>query len=107
MIRAGRLRHKVLLQINVPATADAAGHGDESWRTKAAAWASIEPIAGQERFRTQQIQPDATHAVRLRYHDLIDTTWRIKFGDRTFGIQSIQNRDERGESLELICKEAL
>lgn len=66
-MRAGRMRHKVILQ--QPAISRESSYGDpsETWTTVTSAWAEVEPLSGSELFRARQVQSDVTHRVSMRH----------------------------------------
>ena len=68
-------------------------------------WAGIWPTSAKE--TVQSMQPDMviSHRIRIRYRSVLRPDWRLKFGNRWFNIVSIINPNERGEWLDLMCKE--
>ena len=105
-MRAGKLRHRVIVQRRVEAT-DPQGGIEESWTTLAYRWASVEPLRGTELFTAQQIEPKTTHRVRLRWDSepLLSTKDRLEFRGRVLNIGSMLNVDERRREFELMCEE--
>jgi head-tail adaptor len=51
------------------------------------------------------INATATHLLRGPYHAQLAANARIRFGDRTFDVQSVHDRDQRQIELEVICHE--
>ena len=108
-MRVGRLRHRVQIQ-SATESADSFGEPTFTWATYARRLASIEPLQGRELFTAQQVNPEITIRVRLRYdQDLADLTpkHRLVFGSRTLEIDSVIKPDERNRELQLLCKEAV
>lgn len=105
MIRAGSLRHSVVIQERT-LTADAYGGRTEAWATFATVWANVEPLSSSEQWRAQQVQSSVSHKVTIRYLAGIDSKMRVKHGTRYLHIGSIRNVDERNIELELLCTEA-
>ena len=107
-MRAGTLRHRVIVQRRAETT-DAQGGIEESWTTLAYRWASVEPLRGTELFTAQQIEPKTTHRVRLRWDSepLLSTKDRLQMRDsgRILNIGSMLNVDERRREFELTCEE--
>ena len=105
-LAAGRLNKRVTLQ---RATAARDGHGQpiETWSNAAVVWAAIEPIRGREYFAAQQFATEVTHRLRIRYRSDVRATWRVRYGTRTFRIESVIDPLERHETLELMCVEVL
>lgn len=70
MIRAGRLRHIVVVQQLTENSPQQTGTGepDQSWTTyHANAPASIEPVIGREFFAGDQVQSEVDTKIRMRY----------------------------------------
>lgn len=110
-MEAGKLRHRVVIEKNTPSL-DAYGQPVPGWPPGGGAvfalrWASVEPLRGRELFTAQQVKPDVTHRVRLRWLKGLTTAMRIRHAGRYLNIDSIINRDERNIELELICHEAV
>jgi SPP1 family predicted phage head-tail adaptor len=106
-MRAGELRHRVSLQTNGGTSVDAYGARAQSWTTTVTVWAAVEPLHGNELFRAQQVQAEATSRIRLRGGVTLTPQSRILFGARVFEVLSVQNLDERGQELQAICKELI
>lgn len=79
------------------------------WTTQATVWASITPLSGREFVEAKQRQIDATVRITIRYRaDMLPTpNWRVKFGSRIYDIDSVINRDERGRTVDLMCREVM
>lgn len=103
-MRAGKLRNVIEIQRYSEAQ-DSYGEMIRGWTTDITAHASIEPLNGRERFEAQQIIPDVTHTVIMRYQADVTPKHRVRFNGRTFNIMSVLNIDERNRELQLLCKE--
>ena len=107
-MQAGFLRNQVELQTNSPSTN---GFGEQiaSWTTVATVWASITPLSGREFVEAKAREVDATVRITIRYRsDMLPTpNWRVKFGSRYYDIDSVINRDERGKTVDLMCREVM
>ncbi len=107
-MRAGKLRQRVILQRRAETT-DAQGGIEESWTTLGYRWASVEPLKGTELFTAQQVKPQMTHRVRLRWDSepLLSSKDRLQMRDsgRILNIGSMLNVDERRREFELMCEE--
>ncbi len=106
MIRAGELRHKIIIQQNTP-TRDAMNAEVDSWADYATVWASIEPIRGKEFWDSQQINAEITGKIKLRYLAGVISKMRVKFGMRIFEILSVINPGEKNRELQLMVKESV
>lgn len=103
-MEAGHLRHRVQLD-HYTVAANAVGDPVKSWASVAEVWASIEPLSGRELEWAQQQHAQAAIRVTMRYRAGIDTTYRIRFGTRTFEVLAVVNPDERNETLVVTCRE--
>ena len=79
---------------------------DATWSDSFKQWAEIMPLSGDEELTARQINPRASHRIRMRWDDKVDTT-RIRFyhNDRTFWVASSRNLDYRNRIWEFICSE--
>ena len=103
-MRAGTLRHKVVIQQNTP-TRDSYGAEVEAWTDYATVWASIEPARGREFWESQQVNAEVTGKISIRYLAGITPKMRVKHGSRIFEIISVINPEERNRELQLMVKE--
>lgn len=106
MIRAGELRHKVIIQQNTPKR-DAMNAEVDSWAEYATVWASIEPIRGKEFWDSQQVNAEITGKIKLRYLSGITSKMRVKYETRIFEILSVINPGEKNRELQLMVKESV
>ena len=106
VIRAGRLRHEVIIQ-EVTQTRDTSGSVTESWSTTDTVRAEIKPIksAGSERFIHEQVMSVGTHMVTIRYQGDVTPKHRILWGSRIFDINDVRDDYEKNRTMELICTE--
>lgn len=103
-MRAGWLRHR--LTIEAPhSTKNTFGEDVVTWVDEATVWASVEPLRGREYLEARQQQAEVTHRVAMRYRDGVEPKKRLRFGQRRLLIESVVNPLERGERLELMCRE--
>ena len=105
-MRAGRLRHRLVLQSKTY-TRDSYGGAIVGWTTEATVWGAIEPLSGRELFAQQQVQPEAQVRIVLRYYSGLDTTWRVTNGGLYYDIVEVINRDMRNEMLTLLCRQGV
>lgn len=104
MLAAGKLNRRVTLQTRTSTVDDGGGH-TEAWADTATLWARVSPLTGVERYAAQQVQSGLSTEVEIRHRSGVVPQQRFKFGTRLLYIQSVINRDERGESLVCICEE--
>lgn len=102
-MRAGPLRHRVTIQ-ELAEVQNTFGEVPQVWQDAEVSWASVEPLAGRELFAAQQVRPELTHKIVMRYRQ-ISTKNRILFGNRIFNIDSVVNKDERNVMLTIMAIE--
>lgn len=108
-MRAGRLRHRVVLQAPNP-TLDTYGQPIRGWATGITVWASVEPLNGREYFRAQAEQGETRVRMRLRYGSeisAITAAWRVTFDSKVYNIQSVIQPDEVNREIILMCSEGV
>lgn len=71
-MRAGRLRHVIVLQQRVRTT-NSTGEAVSSWTDLETLFASIRPIRGREDHLAQQVQAKSTHEIEIRFCPHITT----------------------------------
>ena len=103
-MRAGNLRYFVEIQQNTQSQ-DSAGALVDSWVSFASVWAAVWPVSAKEHIAGNVEQMTVTHRVKIRFLPGVKANMRILFSSRVFDIVSIINPDERGEQLDLLCKE--
>ena len=69
-MRAGRLRHKVIVQQPNISTKDTLGDITESWTQYVTQWASVSPLRGRELEVAQQRYGEVTHEIVTREEKL-------------------------------------
>ncbi len=104
MMRAGALRHRVLLEsaVKVP---DGGGGVVETWEEVAPLWVAIRPLSGREAMAAGQFASRLTHEITLRYRVLVLPEMRFRKGDRIFEIRAVMDVDERHRWLRVLCEE--
>lgn len=105
-MRAGRLRRRVTLQS--PTTSrDAYGDDVPTWSTEFSRWGGVEPLGGSEFWDGQQETAVQSIRVVLRYDTstaTIEPDWRVKYGQKLFDIEYIENVGELDRQLTLTCR---
>ena len=105
-MRAGRLRHKVVIEQPTEAQG-ASGATTKTWSTFATTKASITPMTGSEGMAAKERQATVTHEIKIRWMDGIKTTMRVFYDSRYFYIKSSLIMNERGREINLICLEGV
>lgn len=103
-LEAGRLRHRVEIQ-RAHDVQDAFGEPVKAWNTVATVWAAVEPMTGDERFRSDQETAERPVRILMRHRADVTVKHRIKFGSRLFDVQSVTDPGFQAAMLELICEE--
>lgn len=107
-LNAGRLDKRVTVQSSVFSD-DGAGGQSIAWLDVATVWASIDTGSGREFMAAQQLLPELTHLVTIRYRDDVTAANRLIYlsrgNTRVLTIQSKIDPLERHEQLVLSCKE--
>lgn len=110
MQRAGNLRHRIVLQRNVPVRSDT-GVIEDDWQDVTSLWASISTQGGREFYAARQVNSDLTHDIVIRYYPGVEEKMRVLFRDfkdnteRLYYIDSVFNVDGRKDYLHLFCRE--
>ena len=104
-MRAGYLRHRLALK-SKSVSRDTFGEEDITWTTTATVWGSVEPLRGREYMEARQGQADVSHRVVIRYRTGVVPTMQVVMEDgKTLVVDSVINRLEKEEMLELMCRE--
>lgn len=109
-MRAGRLKHRVVLQRRAE-TQNAIGEVVWSYEDVATVWASVEPLQGREFFGAAQVQSDVTTRIRIRYRAGVNTKMRAvhvaQDGSPTlydfYDIQAVIEPHRARRELQLMC----
>jgi SPP1 family predicted phage head-tail adaptor len=68
-------------------------------------WAWIRPLSGRELWQAQQVQPQVTHKVTIRFRTGVTPAMKVRYAGRDLNIFAVLNLEERDEQLELQCFE--
>lgn len=109
----GKLRHHLEIQEEItPTPTDSFGAPKPKWTTVAKRYAEIEGIEGRELWQGQQVRPDVTHGITIRYYqnskgEPLGPKQRLKWVKRIFNIESAINIGERkrGTEMHVMVKE--
>lgn len=105
-MRAGRLRHRLNLQVSVD-TKDAGGGLIETWAALSTVWGAIITLSGRELVDAQKINSEITHRIEIRYLSTVNAKGRALFGSRIFQTFEVLNIDERNREMHIGAKEVL
>lgn len=104
-MRAGSLKHQVLIQEKTVTGTGDRGQPVYTWNTLITVPASISPLNGRKAEIARQLVASATHTVTLRYYAGLTETMRLLYGSRVFNIGFIKNLDELNFTQELLVTE--
>ena len=109
-IPSGKLRFFARIEQDSGTTRNSVGEVTESWSEFAAAWMDIVKLSGGELVTAQQIKPNSTHQVTMRYQDGVTSDMRIKWNPTpastaTIHIVDVNNLDYGNHTLEMLAKE--
>lgn len=104
VIRAGRLRHRVQLEVKAEDVV-LGSRTTAEWAPETALWARVRPLSGRELESAQQIVAEASHEVQCWYDERVTEGKRFLLKDRGLEIEHVANVDERDEELLCICVE--
>lgn len=107
-MRAGRLRHRIRIrQYSEIASADTLGQKVKTYVDGPIVWGSVEPLTGKELFTAQQVASRVTHKVTIRGRVVLRPRDHLVHDSRTFQVENVMDREERGITLESLCTEAV
>jgi SPP1 family predicted phage head-tail adaptor len=102
----GRLRIPVVIQRPVYATKEN-GERVATWETVTRAYASIEPLQGQQLERAKAFGATVTHKMITRWQQGISPDMRVVFGNRKFSITAALNVEEANRELDIYATEVI
>jgi SPP1 family predicted phage head-tail adaptor len=100
----GELDKRIIIESDTKVSDDMGGY-TTTWATYTTVWAAIWPMSAKEQLQNMQSNMEVSHRIRIRYMDSFSNDYRIKYGSRYFNIVSVINPREKGEWLDLLCKE--
>jgi SPP1 family predicted phage head-tail adaptor len=110
VLRAGSLRHRVILQRPVETQNSVTGEMNIAWEDVATLWASIEPISAREFIAAQVEHSKVTTRITIRYRKNINPNMRLYHRAKQvyYNIHGILSDKESGfEYLTLPCSEGV
>ncbi|PHM46502.1 phage head closure protein [Xenorhabdus miraniensis] len=104
-MKAGRLRHRILLQHFVQITLPS-GQRRQEWQDVATVWAEVRHISGRELLASGAALSETTVRVWLRYRPDVTSAFRLVFRGQVYDIQAVIP-DPKRIQLELLCKQGV
>ena len=106
-MRAGKLRHRIVLQAK-SATTDEYGGPVEVWADVATNIpASVEPLSGRELVNAQTVNAEVTTRITMRYRAGVIAANRIVFEGKFYNLQSIVDPEMKHRELIIMASEGL
>jgi SPP1 family predicted phage head-tail adaptor len=100
----GMLRSRIIIEEKAIADNGFGGHS-ETWSTLATVWAKVEHLSGRELQMAQQVAPEISDEVTMRYRSgLSTTTNRINYAGQHLNIRDIKDLDNMHRWLYLKCE---
>ena len=100
----GSLNKIITLQYQTR-VADGYGGFQITWNDAATIFAAIWPVSASEQIQANAPTMVVSHRIRIRYRRDIRASWRIKYGEKYYGIVSITNQDMANRYLDILAKE--
>ena len=104
-MRAGLLRHRIVIQQPTETRDSVYGGIESTWATFRTWHAAVLPSVGNEQFTEGRERALRQVAFRMRWTSGITPKMRISWDDRIFDITSIQNIEERNSELMIQTEE--
>jgi len=109
-IPSGRLRFFARIEQDSGTSRNSVGEVVESWAEVSTAWMDIIKLSGGELVTAQQIKPNSTHQVTMRYQSGVTSDMRIKWNPTTSStttihIVDVNNVDYGNHTLLILAKE--
>ncbi len=107
-MRAGKLRHHVMLQRTEYSQDPVSGDVTPSWVDVDKVWAAIEPLSAREFIAAAAGQSEVTSRVVIRYRPGITSAMRVLHRGKVYNIQGVlTDMDSGRDYLTLPCSEGL
>lgn len=102
----GQLRHRLTLQMVTSSSKNSFGEEVDTTADMGKVWGSVVPLSGRELQAAQQAQSRTTHKIIIRHRENVTPRSRIIYDGRTFEVEAITNREERGRWLDIMAVES-
>lgn len=89
MIAAGQLRHRVVIEVQVPVRDFLTGAQLIRWQPLAIVWARITPLSARELVAGQAIDSKVTARVVIRWRPDVTAKCRLVHGGRIYNIEGV------------------
>jgi len=103
-MRAGLLRHRVMLQEPIKAQNDV-GEEEIVWRDVKEVPAEVLEMRGREYLTAREVHSELTTTIRIRHRTDVTVEWRVTHGSRAYDVEHVVDLGGRRRELELLCSE--
>lgn len=103
-MRAGLLRHQIVIEQRAVAALDGYGGNSAAWQTFATVWAQVEPTTGREYVKDGANKGALLTRFMLRYLPGVTQQMRVTFGGVQYNIREVINERTRDRTTTLICE---
>lgn len=110
MLKAGKLRHRVVIQRPVETQNSTTGATTVTWQDVATVWAAIEPLSAREFIAAQAENSKVSTRITVRYRADLTHEMRLYHAakDKIYNIEGVLSDKESGlEYLTLPCSEGV
>jgi len=108
MLAAGKLRHRIEIHELVSVQNETTGNLEPTWPLYRDAWADVRPVAAREFIAAGAEHSKVVVTVRIRKIDGVQTSMRIRHGERLYNIEGVLPDPASGnEYLTLPCSEVM
>lgn len=76
---------------------------DEEFTATATVWANVNTVSGKTYFDGVETDTNITHHIFIRYDASVTAETWVELGGRRIDILRVEDLDERGEFMKLIC----
>jgi SPP1 family predicted phage head-tail adaptor len=106
MTQIGHLRHRLTIEMVTSSSKSAYGRRVFTRGDLGKVWGSVAPLSGREQQVAAQTQSRATHKITIRHRENVRPHTFIVHDGRRFEIESVLNREERGQWLDIMAIES-
>jgi len=99
----GELNRQITLQYKTKVS-DGMGGATVTWNNAATVWAKAWTVSSNERSQSMQNALVRVQKFKIRYRNVLKSSWRVKWGTRYFNIVGI-DPDQKNEFMYLTCEE--
>ncbi|QBR52661.1 phage head closure protein [Erwinia sp. QL-Z3] len=107
-MQAGKLRHRIILQMPVKTQSPTTGAVLNAWGDVAGLWADVVDLSAREFIAAQAAQSEITTRITIRYRDDVTSKHRFSFKGQIYNIHGALADDKSGlEYLTLPCSKGV